>query len=123
VWVTGVNTENLVDDESVDTSKRIFSCVGNKTYTTTTGASRTIMEVKLVDIDGTLKVLRPIAESRGFRVWGEGGNRLGIAKFIRATKKSVTIHPIGAKKRMELKRATLTPADEEWVKSQEKPKG
>jgi len=122
IWLTGVSTKNLADGQILKTRDYIFSCVGNKTYTTAIGGTKTIMEVKLIDTDVSLTALRPIAESRGYRVWGEGGNRLGIAKFIKASKRTVTIQPIGDKKRRDIKRTTLTTFDEDWVKSQEKPK-
>ena len=77
------------------------------------------MHAKTVDTKGPLEVLRPISEARGYRVWGEGGDRLILAKFLRADSKNVTVESLSGK-RVDIKKIALTAVDLEWVDQQEK---
>ena len=117
VWVKGVNTSSLKDDVGVSLDGMIFYCVGNKKYTTALGSSKTVMEVVRVQSDEVLKVLRPIAESRGYRVWGAGTGNLVIAEYVRATRRSVTIRFLNGK-RTSIKKRQIAPTDLQWVEEE-----
>jgi hypothetical protein len=38
VWIKGINTQNMVDDQTVDVGDRVFKITGTKTYNTIDGA-------------------------------------------------------------------------------------
>ena len=118
VWVDGVNTSNLSDDEILNIEGFLFFCDGNKQYTTVLGGSKTVMKLTIVSPEGSLELLRKIAEPRGFHVWGEGSKNLVIAKYLRSSSKDVTLQPLEGK-RKTIKRASLTAVDEQWVSKQE----
>jgi len=118
VWVEGLSTAGLADDDLAGTSKSVFFCTGNKKYTTVLGGSKTVMHAKTVDTTGPLEVLRPISEARGYRVWGEGGDRLVLAKFLKADSKVVVVESLSGK-RVDIKKVALTAIDREWVDEQE----
>ena len=118
VWVEGVNTSNLSDDVGLNTKGSLFFCDGNKQYTTVLSGSKTVMKLTLINPDGSLELLRKIAEPRGYYVWGEGSENLVLAKYLRSSSKDVTIQPLDGKRRT-IKRAALTAVDEKWVSDQE----
>jgi hypothetical protein len=122
VWVEGVGTSNLSDGDDLKTQTGMYVCVGNKKYRTAIGGSRSVMHVVRVRPEGSLKVLRAIAQPRGYRVWGEGGGgQLLLAKLLRSSRTSITIQPLG-RKRMVIKTKNLTPVDAKWVEEQKKAK-
>ena len=46
VWLEGISTRNLADDEAVAVNDdEIFVVTGNRTYTTVVGGSKTVMEL------------------------------------------------------------------------------
>lgn len=95
VWVEGVNTAGLSDDDILKTQGKIFLCVGNKQYTTVLGGSKTVMKITLIDPEGGLELLRKIAEPRGYHVWGEGSQQLVLAKYVSSSSKTVKIELLG----------------------------
>lgn len=118
VWVEGVNTAGLSDDDILKTQGKIFLCVGNKQYTTVLGGSKTVMKITLIDPEGGLELLRKIAEPRGYHVWGEGSQQLVLAKYVSSSSKTVKIELLGGK-RTEIKKTLLTELDLDWVTEQE----
>lgn len=118
VWVEGVNTAGLSDDDLLKTQGKMFLCVGNKQYTTVLGGSKTVMKIILVSPEGGLELLREIAEPRGYRVWGEGSQQFVLAKFKSSSSKTVRIEPLSGK-RTEIKKTLLTEVDLKWVAEQE----
>lgn len=118
VWVEGVNTSTLSDGKELRTRQMLFSCVGNKQYQTAAGL-KTVIKVVRVKPEGALKVLRAIAEPRGYRVWGEGGGgHLLLAKYLRSSSRTVTIQPLSGN-RKTIEKKNLTPVDAAWVTEQE----
>ena len=84
------------------------------------GSSKTVMKVVRVRPESALKVLRAIAQPRGYRVWGEGsGGQLLLAKYLRSSRNTVTVQPLDGK-RTVIQKEKLTKVDVQWVAEQEK---
>lgn len=118
VWVEGVNTAGLSDDDALKTEGKMFLCVGNKQYTTVLGGSKTVMKIVRVNPKDSLPLLRELAEPRGYRVWGEGSQQLVLAKHMSSSSRTVRIEPLSGK-RTEIKKSLLTKVDLKWVTEQE----
>lgn len=119
VWVEGVSTRGIADGGTVFVRGIRFVCVGNKTYATAGGGSRTVMHVVQVNPDNAVETLRPIAEARGLRVWGEGTGNLVLAEFVRASSKELTIK-LWDGKRKTIQMKAVGAIDSEWIESENK---
>ncbi len=119
VWVSGVSTKGIADGGRVTVRGMRFVCIGNKTYATAGGGSRTVMHIVQVNPDNSVETLRPIAEARGLRVWGEGTGNLVLAEFVRASTKELTIKLWDGKRKTIPMKAVGT-IDSEWIESDQK---
>lgn len=119
VWIEGISTRGIADDDLLKVHGIRFSCVGSKTYSTAIGGSRTVMHIVRVKLDNAVKTLRPIAEARGLRVWGEGTGDLVLAEFVGANSQELTIKTWqGNRKRISMKR--VGEIDSAWIEGQKK---
>lgn len=118
-WVEGISTRGVADGATADLRGIPFICVGNKTYSTATGGSQTVMHIVHVNPDNVVKTLRPIAEARGLRVWGEGTGDLVLAEFVGANSRELTIKLwTGNRKRISMK--AVGAIDIAWIAEQNK---
>ena len=119
VWVEGVPTRGIADGDSLAIRGMPFVCVGNKKYDTAIGGTRTVMHIVRVNPDNTVETLRPIAEARGLRVWGEGTSNVVLAEFVRATPRELTVKLWGGKRKTIPMKAVGT-IDTAWIESENK---
>jgi hypothetical protein len=119
VWVEGVSTKGVADEDVLGVRGVLFMCVGNKKYNTAIGGSRTVMHIVRVNPDNTLEILKPIAEDRGLRVWGEGTGNLVLAEFVRANSRELTIK-LWDGKRKTIPMKSVGPVDAAWIESEQK---
>lgn len=118
-WVEGISTRGIADDDLLNVHGIRFICVGSKTYSTAIGGSRTVMHIVRVNPDNAVKTLRPIAEARGLRVWGEGTGELVLAEFVGANSQELTIKTWqGNRKRISMKK--VGEIDSAWIEGQKK---
>jgi hypothetical protein len=117
VWVEGISTEGLADGRLLNVHGMPFMCVGSKTYSTAIGVSRTVMHIVRVNPDDSVEALRPIAESRGMRVWGEGTGSLVLAEFVRADSRELVIKLWEGKRKNILMKA-VGDVDAKWIESE-----
>jgi hypothetical protein len=63
VWVTGIDTKKLVDDAAISRRVDVFFS-GTKTFTTATGAARTILQGQLFEMSSYLEPGDPAEEAK-----------------------------------------------------------
>ncbi len=119
VWVEGISTGGIADGDQLNVHGIPFICVGNKTYKTAIGGSQTVMHIVHVNPDDTVETLRPIAEARGLRVWGDGTGNLVLAEFVRASSRELVIK-LWDGKRKTISMKDVGAIDAEWLKSENK---
>ncbi|GEM_PF-1079686 len=119
VWIEGISTRGIADNDLLNVHGIPFICVGSKTYSTAIGASRTVMHIVRPNPDNTVATLSPIAEARGLRVWGEGTGNLVLAEFVQANSRELTIKLFNGKRKMILMKAVGT-IDTAWIESEKK---
>lgn len=117
-WIEGLNTSEIVDDSRIDLSNHLLHCTGPKRYNTVAGSTKTILRVVPVDLAAVIKVVRPIAQARNMRVWGEGTNELLIAELVRSSSRTTIIKLLNGK-RKTIKTSKLGKIDQEWLKKQD----
>lgn len=120
IYVSGVDTSDLADDQDVKFGQNIkFYCPGNATYPTVLGGSRTIKKADAVDIQRAAGLAKAICESRGFQAFGESASQFDFAKLDRITKSIITVQRLGSKKPTTIQRKSLSEEDNAWVDDQQ----
>lgn len=89
-WLKGFSTTGLDDDATINI-EHVVRVTGNKTYSTASGGSRTVMVVEKIDIDTSSYHPTPLPEFVE-RIWrDDNGKALASAIFLEAKKDSVTL--------------------------------
>lgn len=123
IWLEGHTTNGLVDDEYVRLIGYI-KCTGTKSYTTVTGASRTVHSVRFLnaketeEIEAANREQERIAYESQYRTWTDStGAHTFKGKYLQY--KASTVHIEGKDKKVrKVFMAKLSKSDQKWIREQ-----
>lgn len=120
VWLSGVSTANLADDDRVSVGFRAWYCPGNKTYNTALGSTNTVMHVQTLSAGRLSDLTAGIVTDHGFRIWQDGTSQMTIAKLVKSNSREAIVEDVHGKHH-RVKLEALTAKDQAWVKQQKAP--
>jgi hypothetical protein len=98
LWVEGVDTTGIADDNNVDLAGQYFEVRGTKKYETAIGGSRTVLHLAKIDLTKALAAAEQLRSLQDYTVWkDETGKHSVLAKFIDFKKGRVTLESIKGK--------------------------
>lgn len=122
-WLQGIPTANLADDDDVNVKGRCFRVIGNKTYGTAIGGSRTVMLVEALDADTIDKFYRPVPIPEFVeRKWqSASGDELGTAALVEFSNGTVQLKTDGGQV-LTLSAAKLSSPDRHYLRQYAAPR-
>ena len=118
VWLTGINTSDLADDDAVNCDGFAFVSEGNQTYTTVIGGTKTVDKLRGFSVRHADELIQSVLARRGYRMFKveRVESRPWIIVTVSSiTKLSVSVTEYGQKKPFKLSSDYFDAAGRAWL--------
>lgn len=120
VWIEGLSTENVAEDDRIEMAGRIFEVRGTKRYDTVAGGSRTVKHLAAIDVGPAKEAAIKLIELSAYRAWKDDAGKFAVAaRFLEFKAGSVSLQRLDGKL-ITVPMNRLSRADQKWVRDEVK---